>query len=167
MQVLLDDQRDENYEFNRVATVRGIGSRLLEAVSPTMIAKESEMSDKVTVIGVYPVPGNTDVHMIEVLVNARPSEFDVGKFTQENPSLPQDSWQVAWSEYYLNESGDIVIGDYFNEPSGDTESTRLVFYLFDIVFEYLLLTPFGPVSLPKSTSMPKRLERIISFEEPD
>ena len=125
------------------------------------------MPDKVIIIGIYPVQENKDAHMIEVLVNAQPSEFDVGKFTQENPSLPQDNWQVAWDEHYLNESGDTVIGDYFNKPGNDAESTRLVFYLFGLDFERPLLTPFDPVPLPRPTPMPKRLEEIVHFEEPD
>jgi hypothetical protein len=126
------------------------------------------MQERVIVIGVYPVQESKNVHMIEVLVNARPSEFDVGKFTQENPSLARDNWQVAWDEHYLNEAGDAVIGDYFDKPSDDdTESTRLVFYLFGIDFARPLLTPFGPVPLPKPTAMPKRLKEIVHFVEPD
>jgi hypothetical protein len=125
------------------------------------------MLDKVIIIGIYPVRENKDAHLIEVLVNARSSDFDVGKFTQENPSLPQDSWQVAWNEHYLNERGDTVIGDYFEKPSDDIESTRLVFYLFGVDFERPLLTPFGPVRLPEPTPMPKRLEKIVHFVEPD
>lgn len=125
------------------------------------------MLDKVIIIGVYPGRENKDAHLIEVLVNAWPSELDVGKFTQENPSLPQNGWQVAWDEHYLNESGDIVIGDYFEKPSDDIRSTRLVFYLFGVDFEHPLLTPFGPVRLPGPTPMPKRLEKIVYFVEPD
>ena len=132
-----------------------------------MTGKESEAPDKVRIVGVYAVTEKEDAYLIEVLVDAKPSEFDAGEFGQRNACLPKDRWQVAWDEHYLNDSGSAVIGDYFDKPFDDSESTRVAFYLFEVDFERPLLTPFGPISLPRATPIPERLREAVHFEEPD
>ena len=72
------------------------------------------MNNDIKIIGVYRVPNNSEVYLIELAINEKPSLIEVGKFTQENPNQPRGNWQVAYDEYYLNASGDKVIGDYFS-----------------------------------------------------
>ena len=37
----------------------------------------------VEIIGVYTIEGQNDVHLIEMLVKAKYTDFDIGEFTQE------------------------------------------------------------------------------------
>lgn len=119
----------------------------------------------IEVIGVYPI--NEDVHLIEVRLQAKPSELDMGKFTQENPDLPRGSWQVAYDEQYLNESGDQVIGDGSNMPEEDRAPTRVAFFLYFVTFNTPLRTPMEEIRLPSPTPLPERLKNIIHFVDVD
>ncbi len=121
----------------------------------------------VSVLGVYAVPHHSEVHLIEALVNAAPGEFDLADFTQEDPSLAQDDWQVAYDERYLNAEGDQVLGGTFEEPEIQDLPTRIAFFFHYIDFEKPLLTPFGPVTLPAAAEMPHRLASLMEYEEVD
>ena len=125
------------------------------------------MSQKITIIGVYPMSDNEDVHLIEATINVPASQFDVGDFTQEIPSEPEENWQVAYDEHYLNQTGTQVIGDFISKPTDEEEITRLAFFLYFVNFAQPLQTPFGSVPLPKPRSMPERLTKIIEFEDAD
>lgn len=119
----------------------------------------------VEIFGVYAV--NEEVHLIEVTIHKKPSEVNVEGFTQETPGVSRDNWQVAYDEYYLNEQGDKVIGDYFEKPINDESPTRLTFFLYFLDLSLPLLTPFGQVDLPTASPMPQRLKDIIEFENAD
>lgn len=119
----------------------------------------------VEVIGVYEV--NEDVHLIELKIDTKPSDVNVEGFTQEIEGVSKDDWQVAYDEYYLNDEGSKVIGDFFNKPVEDLTPTRIAFFLYFVDFTMPLLTPFGEVNLPSPLPMPKRLKDIIEFEEVD
>lgn len=121
--------------------------------------------EKVKIIGIYPI--NEEVHLLEVIVNASPSDFDVSDFTQEVLGQPRENWQVAYDEYYLSEQGDVIIGDFLHTPKGNTGVSRLAFFLYFLDFNTPLITPYGELKLPDPTSMPLRLSRIIDFEECD
>jgi hypothetical protein len=125
------------------------------------------MKDKVEVIGIYFVDGTKEVHLLEVLVQAPPINFDVSDFTQEMTGQSKSDWQVAYDEYYLNSDGTAVIGDSIEIPKVETAMTRLTFFLYFIDFNKPLITPFGNVRLPRPTMMPARLKDIISFEDAD
>lgn len=125
------------------------------------------MKGKVEVIGVYSVEVTKEVHLVEVLVQALPSSFDVSDFTQEIKGQPKSNWQVAYDEYYLNSNGNAIIGDSLRIPKEETAMTRMTFYLYFIDFNKPLITPFGNVSLPRPTTMPARLKDIINFEDVD
>lgn len=125
------------------------------------------MNDKLNIIGVYDIEGHEDVHLIELLINEKPSLIDIGQFTQENHSQPKDNWQVAYDEYYLNFAGDKVIGDCIDLPINDDVPTRLTFFLYFINFDLPLITQFGKIELLSATKLPKRLESIIDFENAD
>ncbi len=119
----------------------------------------------VEIIGVYEV--NEDVHLIEIKVDTKPSDLNVDGFTQEIEGVSEDDWQVAYDEYYLNDDGSKVIGDFFNRPKEEISSTRIVFFLYFVDFSIPLSTPFGKVNLPSPQQMPIRLKDIIEFEEAD
>lgn len=122
--------------------------------------------DQMTIYGVYTVPDHPEVHLVEVRVFASPENIEVSEFTQEDPSLSRDSWQVAYDEKYLNTDGNEVIGDWMTKPP-DSEETRLAFFLHYIHFDRPLLTPYGSYELPPPTPMPERLKGMIEYEEVD
>ena len=119
----------------------------------------------VEIIGVYAV--NDEVHLIELKVDRKPSEVNVEGFTQEVQGVSEEEWQVAYDEYYLNDDGEITIGDFFNKPEKNSSPTRLTFFLYFVDFTTPLSTPYGKVDLPSPSLMPKRLKDIIDFEEVD
>jgi hypothetical protein len=115
---------------------------------------------QVTVVGVYEVPDHPNVHLVEVAVESPPGSFDVGEFAQEDPSLPRDSWQVAYNEWYLSPDGQ-PLGEF--DPPEEIKSegtTRLAFFLHFVDLSRPLETPFGPVELPAPTAMPTRLSEV-------
>lgn len=122
--------------------------------------------DEVQVVGLYPVTDHPGVHLVELIVEAPPEEFDIGDFTQEDPSLPDDEWPVPHDERYLNEGGDQVVGDLFEEPPS-TPTTRLAFFLHGLDPARPLITPFGQVPLPAPQPMPARLAGLIEYEPPE
>jgi len=113
------------------------------------VAKEP----KVRVIGAYQVPNYPDVHLIEVHVESPRSAVDVGAFSQADPALAPDSWQVAYDERFLDSPG--------------SSRSRLVFFLHYVRFDRPLKTPFEDVALPAPTPMPSRLDSIVRYEPPD
>lgn len=121
--------------------------------------------EKVRIIGVHPI--NNEVHLLEIMVNTPPSEFDVSDFTQDVPGQPRENWQAAYDEYYLSEQGDVIIGDFLHAPRNDTGVSRLAFFMYFLNFDTPLITPFGKLKLPDPTPVPSRLSRIIDFEEVD
>lgn len=120
----------------------------------------------VEVIGVYPI--NSNVHLFEVMLNDnKPSEVNVDEFTQEILNEPKENWQAAYDERYLNESGDRVVGDFFEKPLEDIAPTRLAFFMYYVNFNTPLITPYGEVALPFPSPLPQRLKDIIVFDEVD
>jgi hypothetical protein len=59
----------------------------------------------VSVIGVYPVDeAEEPCHLLEIAISGR-GKFEPGVFTQEDPSLPEENWQVPWDEHLLAADG--------------------------------------------------------------
>lgn len=92
------------------------------------------MNDNVKVIGVYNIDDNNDAHLIELEINEKPSLIDIGMFTQEVINVPEDEWQVAYDEHYLNSTGEKIIGDYLNLPQNNMAPTRLAFIFYQFFF---------------------------------
>jgi len=88
------------------------------------------MGKKIDIIGIYQIPNNADVHLIELEIDEKPSLIRVGEFTQAVPNSPREDWQAACDECYLNSIGDKIIGDYFRLPENDEAPTKLAFFLF-------------------------------------
>jgi len=122
------------------------------------------MPDKVQVLGVYTLKGSGAVRLIEVLILAKPSEFDVGDFTQADSGLPESNWQAAYDELYLSADGTLVIGTDVDLPEEDSAPTRLLFSFDSLKVKQPLITPFGKVPLPGPELLPDRLKSIVTGE---
>lgn len=118
---------------------------------------------KVEIIGVYPVREFRGLSLVEVQVDAPYTEIDVEQFVQPEPDLLPDEWPHAHDVRYLNPEGTLMIGDTFMRPVQDHETTRLVFFIYDLDIQRPLLTPFGLVPLPKRRPMPTRLQQTVQY----
>ena len=125
------------------------------------------MEEKLQVIGVYKIKENADVHLVELIIPATPSDVQVEDITQEVPNEPKDNWQVAYDEHYLNLMGNKIIGDFLKLPKDNTAPTRIAFFLYFLDFSRPILTQFGEVKLPQPVAMSDRLKQLISFEDVD
>jgi hypothetical protein len=114
----------------------------------------------VVVVGVYEVAGGADAHLLELVAEVPPDEFDLGAVTQEEPGQPQENWQAPWLERYLDPSGERVLTEPFDEPPAGLATTRVVFFLHLLSFERPLLTPGGPVELVPARPVPDRLASV-------
>lgn len=124
------------------------------------------MTKEVNLIGIYRVAKQPYAYLIELIIKASYTDIPVNEFTQHKEGVPRDKWQVPWDEKYLNNEGDVVIGDWFDKPKEVTDTTRLVFFLHFVNFKQPLVTPFGDVGLMLPVAMPERLSAIIQYEEP-
>ena len=88
------------------------------------------------------------VKLVEIEVGNGGEEIDFGKVTQEIPGKSPSDWQVAYDEQELEKT---------------TSSTRWAFFFHYLNLSEPLLTPFGAVSLPEATELPKRLNNVDYF----
>lgn len=115
---------------------------------------------KMKIIGVYQWQNFVNVHLIEMIFDLPPEEVDLYEISQaKNDTMP-------WDESYLDEKGEQIISNKHEWPAGKS-TTRLVFFFHDLNFEEALLTPFGPIAVPKPTPIPRRLNEIIFYDDPD
>ncbi len=127
------------------------------------------MDTTIEIIGVYPINNQTPVHLVEIIVRNSRSKFELSEFTQEVSSQPKKYWQVPWDEKLLDKLGRKVIADDFvlsKESDLWHGDLRLIFFFHYLDCTKPLLTPFGPVEIPKEKSKPKRLG-FIGYESPD
>ena len=104
---------------------------------------------------------------MEVSINEKASNVDICEFTQHLENTPRINWQVPFSEKYLNMDGDMIIGDESHLPEGFYDSTRLLFYIYFLDINKTLLTPFGELELIEKIKQPKRIEKLIMFQNPE
>jgi len=130
-------------------------------------AKHMGANQIAQLLGVYPINDAPDVHLFELLIHATPKDVNVSAFTQKDESLPQDSWQVAYNEHFLNEDGTNIIGTFLDQNRLTGTETRLVFFLYFVDFNKPLSSQYGDLVLPTPSSMPERLAKIIEFEPVD
>jgi hypothetical protein len=123
----------------------------------------NEKRTQVEIIGVYHIPEHKGVSMIEMRVHAHYASFDPQGFLKPDPERSPEVWEAADDVRYLNPSGDLMIGDLFQRPLADHETTRLVMFFHNLDIQAPLVTPFGIVALPKRRPMPERLRRIIQY----
>jgi hypothetical protein len=117
-------------------------------------------------IGLYSIDAHPDVHLLEMNFDHPPRSVDVGKITQEVSGQSQDNWQVPWDEKYLDETGEKIIGEWFEIPAAG-DKTRMIFFFHHIDFSKPLLTPNGSLTITKPTLLPDRLRGLIKYESPD
>ena len=103
------------------------------------------MLAKLTVFGAYPVGVDEACRLVEILVGRDDAELDFGEITQEVKEQARDNWQVPYDEQVL-------------EQRGGTSRSAFFFHYLD--FDKPLLTPLGPVSVPKTTLTPNHLKNI-------
>jgi len=128
----------------------------------------SEQKPELNIIGVYAIPEEQEVKLIEIVINCPPSKIDAGMFTQPEYDIPKSSWQVAYDEHFLNVDGTEIIGRYGdNEILDGIPFTRIAFFLYFVDFDKPLLSQFGEHQLPVESPIPDRLKNIIVFELPD
>ena len=118
-------------------------------------------------LGIYEVKSNPDVLLIEMLIKSPLRNINVSAFTQRNDSLPEDSWQAAYDEHFLNEDGTRVIGNFADQSNVVGEETRIAFFMYDVDVSKPLMSQYGDISLSIPTPMPERLAKIIDFEPVD
>lgn len=121
----------------------------------------------IELVGVYQVNENPDVSLIELIINKKANEFDVGDFTQEVIGQDRSDWQAPFDEKYLDTDGLKVIADSFEKTKILSDYTRLTFFMYFVDIKKPLLTPFGPLDLGEKITVPARLENIIRYEDPE
>jgi hypothetical protein len=100
--------------------------------------------------------------LIEIKLDRKDKRFDLCKFMQEEPGISRDNWQVAYDEHFLDTDGTRII-----EEPRIGESLRVAFYLHFTKFDQPLITPYGPIALPKPTEIPERLKNLFKYIPPD
>ena len=120
-----------------------------------------ELNSIVQLLGVYKIKGTSDIHLLELNINTSLADVDVSSFTQEDDTLPKDSWRTAYNEHFLNDDGTEVIGSFLEQNSLAGEKTRIAFFMYFIDFNKPLLSQYGEIPLPKPSPIPDRLSKII------
>jgi hypothetical protein len=103
------------------------------------------MATRAKIIGVHPVEADEPVHLIELLVEGDGGAFDCDDVTQEVGDQPKSNWQVPYDVRVLEESDGGI---------------RYAFFFHYTDLKKPLLTPAGPVQLPKPTNQPAHLMDI-------
>lgn len=124
---------------------------------------ENESGRKVEIIGIYHVPEHKGLSMVEVQVDAHYASFDPEGFLKLESETPPEQWEVADDVRYLNPDGNLMIGDRFQRPLEEHETTRMIMFFHDLDIREPLVTPFGLVELPKRRPIPERLRSIIQY----
>jgi len=118
------------------------------------------------IVGVYSVLDNTDVKLIEIIIEEQIDDFDPSSLTQQGKSKDKLDWQTAYNEKYLNLEGIEIIGDDFNLPIGLTKF-RLVFFFHFLDLNKPLISQYGLIKLVEESELPERLKNIIKYEQVD
>jgi hypothetical protein len=120
----------------------------------------------IQVIGVYPVRADEPCHLVELFVRDLIGELPVADFTQEVKGQPRSNWQVPYDERVLNDGGTAQVGEQFpGAIEADGNELRLAFFFHYLDFSRPLLTPAGPLALPRETKKPSRL-KFFKYEPP-
>ena len=99
------------------------------------------------ILGVHPIETSAPCHLIEAELSD-PASFDWGDVTQEMPGEPRSNWQVPWDE----------------RPIDDAE-TKWAFFFHHLDLGQPLLTPEGPIQLPRESPIPEHLA-TVEYESP-
>jgi hypothetical protein len=91
--------------------------------------------------------------------------WNFGSFTQEIKRVSQSNWQVAYDVRLLNSSGSEAPGDRFPFTVKVSGEVRVAFFFHYLKLAKPLLTPVGPLPLPKLSPRPARLD-FIKYQAP-
>lgn len=101
------------------------------------------------------------IFLLEVVVHQAGQPFDLGRFCQFNPSLPEASQQAPYMDVLLAPDGSKSLmagGQAFRiVPELLNRTMRLAFFLHFFDPNQPLGTPWGEVALPRATPIPSRL----------
>jgi hypothetical protein len=107
----------------------------------------------------------SEVALVEVLIEEPDDTFDMGGFTQPDPSVPQDNWQVAWDEVFLSADGEHVLAKDWRVLPKATR-VRAAFYIHFWNSDRGLMSCYGALTCPVPQAMPERLWRLAPYEPP-
>ncbi|MFN0068865.1 MAG: hypothetical protein ACKVYV_14665 [Limisphaerales bacterium] len=138
-----------------------------DAARKEAIREASPLKGSMEILGVHPVRAETRCHLIEIRIAGAAIKFSLhdvlSEITQEVPGRNRSMWQTVYEECLLNEAGENVMTDasaVMDRKQGLRGGCRLVFFFNELDFGRPLLTPFGPLTLPKPTRRPARLRRL-------
>jgi hypothetical protein len=103
------------------------------------------MTAEFQILGVHHINAKEPCRLIDVLITNYDDEFDWVAVTQEVPGQPRDNWKAVYDEQLIERKGD---------------SAHFVFFFHFLDFSKPLITPFGPVILPKPSRVPSHLKKI-------
>jgi hypothetical protein len=109
-----------------------------------------KIATQARIIGVHPIEGDEPVHLIELLVERNAEDFDIGEVTQEAAGQPKTNGQAPYDDRLVEESDG---------------KARYVFFFHYLDLQKPLLTPSGPLRLPKPTMASAHLQDI-EYESP-
>jgi hypothetical protein len=130
---------------------------------------QEEVGSRIEIVGVHPVDAVEPCHLVEMIIRGCKGKFDISGFTQEAPGRPMSNWQVAYMECLLNADGTAIIADDYemqHRPELWQGDVWLAFFIHYLDLNRPLRTPFGEVTLPRSTPRPRRLD-MIPYEPVD
>ena len=127
------------------------------------------VSGKIVSVALYPQKASEPCWLLEVQLEGVGPGLDFGGFTQAIPGVPEQVWQTAWQEVVLDADGKRVVAnasDIGAKPERLRGHLRIAFFMHHLDLNRPLMSQLGPVSLPRPTPKPKRLE-ILKYEPPD
>ena len=120
--------------------------------------------DEVKFFGCYKY--NRHWLLIEALIDEYTDKVDLGEFVVPEENESERNWQVAYLEQYLNAEGTERICGLYETLKEPVKPCRVAFFIYRTDGK-ILRTPYGEFSIEKPEKLPKRLKRIIEFEEDD
>ncbi len=98
--------------------------------------------------------------LLEIVIENPDREFDQVEYTQAQPEISVDEWQIAYEERHLDSRG---MRERKPQP-GKTDRVAFFFHYLDLGKP--LLTPVGGIPVPLPTPFPDRLRKIVHYIAP-
>jgi hypothetical protein len=109
----------------------------------------------------------SDAVYIEATILNVDQHFDAGQFTQADPNVPKERWQVAWNETYLSLDGETVLSGYPYNKAPKDSTLRVVFVIHCWNEQLPLGSSYGDITCPSPKPLPERLWRLAPYEMVD
>lgn len=98
--------------------------------------------------------------LVEIRIENSEGKLDLVNFTQADPGLPEDEWQVAYDETYLDSEG------VRRRDANSGSSQRIAFFFHYLDLSRPLRTPYGEIRLPEPQPFPVRLLSVVKYISP-